>query len=265
MLERLKNIIHRPTYCTMKSARPIEHGKRVIVEQRIAELRPWFHNFQIAADLWTNPDGSGPGPQYPHERWEVIEPLLPDVTGKTVLDIGCSSGFFSLKMKELGASYVLGVDAGEQQKAIAQAQFAAEMLGLDVDFRILSVYDLREIGREFDVVLFMGVLYHLRHPLLALEALRPLCRETLILQTITTPHKRSFEELDSTTLQKPSLHSPLLDDPRFPSMRFVEGALDGDVTCCFAPNPQGVMSMLRSCSFAPNQVAFTGDIDIIIR
>src|SRR6266850_4789178 len=107
MLERLKNIIHRPTYCTMKSARPIEHGKRVIVEQRIAELRPWFHNFQIAADLWTNPDGSGPGPQYPHERWEGIEPLLPDVTGKTVLDIGCSSGFFSLKMKELGASYVL--------------------------------------------------------------------------------------------------------------------------------------------------------------
>src|SRR4051812_23158565 len=95
--------------------------------------------------------------------------------GKSCLDIGCSSGFFSLKLKELGAAYVLGVDSGEQPQAIKQAQFAAATLGLDVDFRILSAYDLAALGTTFDVVLFMGVFYHLRHPLVALEAAHAVC------------------------------------------------------------------------------------------
>jgi tRNA (mo5U34)-methyltransferase len=248
----------------MKSAHSLPDEQRELVQRRIAELGPWFHNFQLTEDLWTNPDG-GPGPQYPDSRWQVIEPLLPKVAGKSVLDIGCSSGFFSLKLKELGADYVLGIDAGEQPKAIEQAQFAAETLGLQADFKVHSVYELREIGRQFDIVLFMGVLYHLRHPLLALDALRPLCRETLIIQTITTHHQRSFTELDSRELENSSLHSILLEDPRYPTIRFVEGALDKDVTCWFIPNPQAVMSMLRSCSFKPNQVAYTGENDIIVR
>ena len=265
MLDRLKNFLRRRKYCAMNSARRLSGAQRLLVEKKVAELGPWFHNYQIAANLWTNAGGSGPGPQYPDSRWRLIEPLLPDLPGKSVLDIGCSSGFFSLKLKELGASYVLGVDAGEQPKAIEQARFAAETLGLDVEFRILSVYDLRQIDRQFDLVLFMGVLYHLRHPLLALEALRPLCRDTLILQTITTAHNQSFTELEPASLENGSLHSPDLNDPRFPSIRFIEGALDRDVTCWFVPNPQAVMSMLRSCSFTPNQVAFSGEHDVIVR
>jgi tRNA (mo5U34)-methyltransferase len=252
------------TFCRMKSARHLTANQRELVEQKIRELGPWFHNFQIAEDVWTNPEGN-PGPQYPDSRWQVIQPCLPDVAGKSVLDIGCSSGFFSLKMKELGAAYVLGVDAGEQPKAIDQARFAAETLRLDIDFKICSVYDLATIGKQFDIVLFMGVFYHLRHPLLALEAVRPLCRETLIFQTITTRHEQTFTELESNQLQNSSLHSPLLQDLRYPSMRFVEGALDKDVTCWFVPNPQAVMSMLRSCSFKPNHVAYSDTNDIVVR
>ena len=249
----------------MKSARRLPDPQRVLVEKGITELGPWFHNFQLAAGLWTNPDGSGPGADYPDWRWRHVKKLLPEVVGKTVLDVGCSSGFFSLKLKELGASYVLGVDAGEQPKAIEQARFAANTLGLDVDFRILSVYDLREIGRQFDLVLFMGVLYHLRHPLLALEAVRSVCGGSLILQTITTPHDSSLNEIDSDTLQKAGLRSGVLTDDRFPTVRFVEGALDNDVTCWFIPNPQAVASMLRSCSFIPNQTIFPTGNEMIVR
>ncbi len=168
-------------------------------------------------------------------------------------------------MKELGAAYVLGVDAGEQPKAIEQARFAADTLGLDVDFRTLSVYDLREIGRQFDLVLFMGVLYHLRHPLVALEAVRSVCGDALILQTITTPHDRALNEIDSATLQKVGLRSPVLMEDRFPTVRFVEGALDNDVTCWFIPNPQAVVSILRSCSFRPNQSVFPTPHEMIVR
>jgi tRNA (mo5U34)-methyltransferase len=264
MFRRLQRKYLPPKYCAMKSARRLESSERESVQQKIEELGPWFHNFQIAEEVWTNPEG-GPGPQYPDSRWKVIEPLLPDLTGKTVLDVGCSSGFFSLKLKELGASFVLGVDDGEQPKAIKQARFAAETLGLEIDFKTLSVYRIAELQSQFDLVLFMGVLYHLRHPLLALEALRTVCRGTLILQTITTPHKQRFRELDAADLQHSSLHSPLLEDPRYPAVRFVEGALDKDVTCWFVPNPQAVMSMLRSCGFKPVQIAYSGRNDVVAR
>jgi tRNA (mo5U34)-methyltransferase len=248
----------------MKSARRLSATEQEAVKRKVAELGPWFHNFQIAEGIWTNPEG-GPGPHYPDIRWNLIEPLLPELSGKSVLDIGCSSGFFSLKLKELGARSVLGVDDGEQPKAIEQARFAAKTLGLEVDFEIRSVYRVAELQRQFDVVLFMGVLYHLRHPLLALEALRQVCGGTMILQTITTPHDQHFTELAANDLQNSSLHSPLLSDPRYPAMRFVEGALDKDVTCWFLPNPQAVMSMLRSCGFTQPQVVYTGGNDIIVR
>jgi tRNA (mo5U34)-methyltransferase len=264
MFRKLKDELRKRTYGRMKSARHLPAKEREFIEQKVRELGPWFHNFQIADGVWTNPDGA-PGPQYPHMRWQLIKPWLTDVAGKTVLDIGCSSGFFSLKLEEMGAAYVLGVDAGEQRNAIDQARFAAETLELDVDFRICPVYDLGTLAKQFDIVLFMGVLYHLRHPLLALEAVRPLCRETLIFQTITTHHERTFTELEAGQLQNSSLHSPLLEDPRYPAVRFIEGALDKDVTCWFVPNPQAVMSMLRSCSFKPNQVTYSGTNDIFVR
>src|SRR5207237_3057762 len=135
-------------------------------------------------------------------------------------DVGCRCGFISLKMKELGAAYVLGVDSGEQPKAIAQAEFAAQTLGLDVDFRIVSAYDLATLDRKFDVILFMGVFYHLRHPLVALEAARAVCGGTMIFQTITTPHQEMFSELDRGTTNNVQLHSPLFSDEQFPAMHF---------------------------------------------
>jgi tRNA (mo5U34)-methyltransferase len=219
----------------------------------------------VAADIWTNPEGQGPGPNYPDSRWQLIEPLLPDVSGKSCLDIGCSSGFFSLKLKELGASYVLGIDAGEQPKAIQQASFSAATLRLDVDFRVHSVYDLSGLGRQFDVVLFMGVLYHLRHPLLALEAIRSICRETLILQTITTAHHQAAEELSVSFRESVGLRSPVLDDERFPTLKFIEGGLDGDVTCWFVPNTQAVRAMLRSSGFVIDKSVFSNDPEVIAR
>src|SRR3989442_11624472 len=184
--------------CTMSSARKVTDTERRAIAQKMEELGPWFHNYEIASGVWTNPTGQGPGIEYPVGRWRLIEPLLPDVKGKSCLDVGCSSGFFSLKLKELGASYVLGVDFQEEQpKAIKQAQFAAQTLGLDVDFRVMSAYDLATLARKFDVILFMGVFYHLRHPLVALEAARALCGGTLIFQSITTGHQKRESNLDA--------------------------------------------------------------------
>src|SRR5436309_5814729 len=109
-LRPLKSLIYRRTYGAMRSAGRMPDAQRRLIEQRATELGPWFHNFQLASDVWTNPGGSGPVADYTNRRWRHVRTLLPKVVGKTVLDVGCSSGFFSLKLKELGAEYVRGVD-----------------------------------------------------------------------------------------------------------------------------------------------------------
>jgi tRNA (mo5U34)-methyltransferase len=273
MLRRIKNAVFpppapasQPKYgCRMSSARTVTENERRQLAKRIDELGPWFHNYELASDLWTNPSGRFPGIEYPLERWRLIEPLLPGIRGKSCLDVGCSSGFFSLKMKELGARYVLGIDFEQQPRAIEQAQFAAQTLGLDVDFRTMSAYDLHTLTTQFDIVLFMGVFYHLRHPLLALELVRNLCRETMIFQTITTMHEAVSSELDVAVPQNVDLHAPTMGESKFPALRFVEGALNDDVTCWFVPNVQAAAAVLRSCGFHIGQRTFTNDHDIILQ
>src|SRR2546427_6598806 len=83
------------------SAKPFTGKERRQVLAKIKDLEPWFHNMNLG-NVWTNPTFEGAGPDYPAWRWRVVQPMLPDVRGMNCLDIGCSSGFFSLKLKELG-------------------------------------------------------------------------------------------------------------------------------------------------------------------
>src|SRR4051812_40091849 len=136
--------------------------------KRIEELGAWFQNLTL--------NGVPTAPNhflgdYPAVKFARFAHALPeDLAGKSVLDIGCNAGFYSLEMKRRGADRVLGVDFDERY--LEQARFAAEVRGVDIEFRQLSVYDVGSLGEKFDLVIFMGVLYHLRHPLLALDLIR---------------------------------------------------------------------------------------------
>src|SRR3954453_3054532 len=127
------------------------------LEGRIQALGPWFHNMELGG-VWTAPDhflGD-----YPGVKFRGFAHAIPaDLTGKSVLDIGCNGGFYSIEMKRRGASRVLGIDFDEDY--LAQARFAAAAAGLDIQLQRLSVYDVARLGEKFDVVVFMGVLYHL--------------------------------------------------------------------------------------------------------
>jgi tRNA (mo5U34)-methyltransferase len=131
----------------------------------IAALGPWFHNLRLRG-VQTAPDhflGD-----YPEIKFASFRHAIPaDLTGKSVLDIGCNAGFYTLEMKRRGAAEVLGIDTDEHY--LQQARFAAEVEKIDVEFRRMTVWDVASLGRKFDLVIFMGVLYHLRHPLLALD------------------------------------------------------------------------------------------------
>jgi tRNA (mo5U34)-methyltransferase len=139
---------------------------------------------------------------------------------------------------------VLGVDFDEAY--LAQARFAAEMAQAEIEFRRLSVYDLGMLGERFDIVLFMGVLYHLRHPLLALDLIREhVVDDLLVFQSM----QRGSGEV---TALEPDYHfwrKDLFDDPTFPKLHFIEQRYANDPTNWWIPNRACVEAMLRSSGF----------------
>ncbi len=213
------------------------------IQKRVDQLGPWFHNIELHGVQTAPHHFLG---DYPSFKFRNFAHAIPeDLTGKTVLDIGCNGGFYSLEMKRRGAARVLGIDADEDY--LKQARFAAETLGCEIEFRNLSVYDVGTLGEKFDVVIFMGVLYHLRHPLLALDLLHEhVTRDMLIFQSL----QRGSEDVAKVEADYPFAETAIFEDPAFPCMYFIENSYSQDPTNWWFPNRACVEAMLRSAGFA---------------
>lgn len=212
------------------------------IRRRIHELGPWFHNMNLGG-VWTAPEhflGD-----YPAVKWRRFSHAIPeDLSGKTVLDIGCNAGFYALEMKRRGAARVVAIDSDEDY--LAQARFAAEVEGAEIEFRNLSVYDVAKLGERFDLVIFMGVLYHLRHPLLALDLIHAhVARDLLLFQSM----QRGSVEVEPVAEDYPFFATELFDRPGYPKLHFIEHRYAGDPTNWWAPNRACVEAMLRSSGF----------------
>jgi len=103
-----------------------------------------------------------------------------------VLDIGCNAGYFAFDAKDRGADYVCGVDL--KSEYIEQAKFCAEVRNQDIDFRVLDIYELESIGRRFDLVFCVGILYHCKHLMLAVEQASRVTKKSIIIETAIHPH-----------------------------------------------------------------------------
>lgn len=207
------------------------------LEERVRELGPWFHDLELHG-VRTAPDH--PLGDFLQDLWNQVEPAFPlDMSGKTVLDIGCNAGFYSLKLHARGAR-VTGIE--HDPHYLTQARYAAEVLGADIEYIQLDVYEVDRLGRQFDYVLFMGVLYHLRYPLYALDKVARLPREKLVFQSLLrgTPGTVPTED------DYPITEREIFHDPRYPAMYFIEGSYAGDPTNWWAPNQAGMEAMLRS-------------------
>ena len=213
------------------------------LKARIDELGPWFHNMDLGG-AWTAPDhflGD-----YPGKKFRRFADQLPDVAGKTVLDIGCNAGFYSIEMKRRGSARVLAIDSDERY--LAQARFASETLGHDgIEFRKLDVYDVGAIGETFDLVIFMGVLYHLRHPLLALDLIREhVAGDTLLFQSMQRGSKTVLPLEENYDFEE----TELFFETGYPKMHFVERRYADDWTNWWIPNRACAEAILRSSGFA---------------
>jgi tRNA (mo5U34)-methyltransferase len=204
----------------------------------VAGLGPWFHNLHLPGGAQTAPDH--PLGDFPAFKWRGIAPHLPaDLTGCRALDIGCNAGFYSFELARRGAT-VVGIDTDEHY--LRQARWAAGQFQLSVDFRRASVYDLARWDADFDLVLFLGVFYHLRYPVLALDLVVEKARGLLVFQTLTTPDDDVGDQPDDLDIDE---RGRLLE-PGWPRMAFVEHRLAGDPTNWWVPNAAAVEALLRT-------------------
>lgn len=188
----------------------------------------WFHSI----DLGDGEITPGYGKPLAMIDAEALVIFKHGVSGKSVLDIGAWDGAFSFQAERRGARDVLATDhfcwSGEgwgtkESFDYAHARLNSKVRSLDIDVPDLSV---ERLG-QFDVVLFLGVLYHLKSPFTVLETVASLARETLVIETVTA-----------------------LNDLEQPVMRFIPSReLADDPTNCFAPNVRCLELMLKQLGF----------------
>jgi tRNA (mo5U34)-methyltransferase len=181
----------------------------------------WWHQIELPGGYVT------PGPDRSAAKLAALH--LPDLTGKTVLDVGAFDGYFSFAAERLGASRVVALDTVVWQRPGGKDgfEYARRALGSKVEDIEVEVLDISpETVGQFDVVLFLGVLYHMRHPLLSLERVASVTKERVVLETL----------VDMTFM-------------RSPVAAFYPWDMLGDASNWWGPNRAAVLGMLRSVGF----------------
>jgi tRNA (mo5U34)-methyltransferase len=230
----------------MSTSAPSETKQRTEIESRIRALGPWFQNICIGG-VETAP-GHFLG-NYPQIKWQRFAHVLPeDLAGASVLDIGCNAGFYALEMKRRNAGRVVAIDSDPHY--LRQAEFVFRHAGAEIELKQLSVYQLADLHEWFDLVLFMGVFYHLRYPLLALDLIHEhVAADRLLFQSLQRGGARAGEVADDY----PFSEQNVFDAPKYPKLHFVENRYAGDPTNWFIPNAAAAEAMLRSAGFRIEQ------------
>jgi tRNA (mo5U34)-methyltransferase len=213
------------------------------VSEELLELGPWFHNLHLPGGIQTAPNH--PLGDFPAFKWAQLRERLPnDLSGWRVLDIGCNAGFYSFELAKLGAD-VCGIDVDPHY--LRQAHWACDRLGLSerIKFRQMQVYELARASNSYDLVLFMGVFYHLRYPLLALDLVADRTDNMLVFQSLST--------LDTAIGDQPEdfgiASRELMEQPSWPKMAFIRRQFQSDPTNWWVPNQACIEAMLNDVGF----------------
>ena len=158
-----------------------------VIRHRVEQEPYWFHKIRLSESLET------PGWSDPRTEKLPYFGLPDDLTGMRVLDIGCAEGFFSFEAERRGAREVIAIDSFPD--SVRRFNIIREARQSNASAFLMNVYDLRpERLGTFDLVLFYGVFYHLKHPQLALEAIRTVCVGDMLFQTHVCEDPRVKDE-----------------------------------------------------------------------
>ena len=174
--------------------------------QLVASRTDWWHAIDVGDGIVT--PGSC-GVAYQQFIWNTLE-MLADMTRLRVLDVGTYDGFFAFECERRGAEVVAVDMVPEDCRCFALAK---RLLGSRVRYLQMSVYDLDEqrLGGQFDLVLFLGVYYHLRHLLTALDNLWAITRGEMRIETHIIDHH--FILGDGSVVELKDVDPRLVDVP----------------------------------------------------
>jgi tRNA (mo5U34)-methyltransferase len=211
----------------------------------IEAVTDWYHRIEVAPGVVTPGINDSP---------HTLEHLgLPDdCSGLRALDIGARDGFFSFELERRGAE-VLAMDF--MPPDMTGFSVASRLLGSEVRYVTDNVYNLDPATHgEFDVVLFLGLLYHLRNPLQALDVIWQVCRGELFVETQLLDN--CFRAADGSMRRLDEVDPELT---KVPMMQFYpRDSLNRDFTNWWAPNAVGLESMLDAAGFDVDRVEVLG-------
>lgn len=145
----------------------------------------WWHHIPLGDGIVTPGNQGSAGATYLHKLPNILLPE--DLTGMKVLDVGCSDGFFSFECERRGASKVIALDVpnsnNEKGFKVVHEILESKVEYIQKDFLTLTQEDFG----KFDMVLFLGIFYHLRYPLMGLDILRELTDKLAIIETYCLP------------------------------------------------------------------------------
>jgi tRNA (mo5U34)-methyltransferase len=209
--------------------------------EAIARQWKWHHRIEVAPGVWT------PGLQdTPTVLSQICMPE--DLSGMRVLDIGARDGFFTFEAERRGAREVVALD--NEAPTNTGFAIAAELLGSKATYVTENVYSLsaERFGR-FDLVLFLGVIYHLRHPLLALDRIHDVCATEATLLVETHMIDEGLVDAEGQWRALADFHPDLASMPLV--QYYPANMLGGDPTSQWAPNRTALEGWLRGSGFEP--------------
>ena len=216
-----------------------DYHKKLLKE--LPSCGEWYHKINFGDGLTTSRFDYAWDPEHMWEKW--IEPYLPpDLSGKSVLDLGCSSGYLSMKMKKRGTSRVVSVDYLDQ--FIRQANFVSKWFNVDLEIIKQEAHTfVLTTEEQFDYIIFFGLFYHLKYGVLVFDRLAEMAKEKLFFQSVTVGPpfneipKRDFTEDDG---------EEMISSPEIPKLIFIENEFHNDKTNWWIPNQPAMISLIRN-------------------
>ena len=227
------------------------------IRRGIRELGPWFYRFQFGDGMETTPAIPAGVVEIFDTRLRMVNTAVDAHFGSRLseiecLDIGCHEGFYSLAMARRGMKRVLGIDAREEN--LNRARFVAAAMGVDnVGYAPGRVETLtQDPGRQFDLTLFLGVLYHVEDPMRCLREVAAVTRELCVIETQVVEEIDGYAEWGSRDWTRPYQGILAVIDE---SGEFDAGNRETGVSpMATCPSPKALLFMLKHAGFRDAEI-----------
>jgi tRNA (mo5U34)-methyltransferase len=222
------------------------------IRQGIAELGPWFYRFDLGDGIETTPAIPPSVVGIFDTRLRMVSTAVDGHFGGRLrdiecLDIGCHEGFYTLAMARRGVRHVVGVDARPEN--LNRARFVSEAMGVhNVDYREGRVETLAaDIGRSFELTLFLGLLYHVEDPMRCLRQVAAVTGEFCVIETQVVNEVEGYAEWGSREWTRPYQGIlAVIDETGEFDAGNRETGVSPMATC---PSPKALLFMLKQAGF----------------